>query len=367
MTTTRGAARHGLARAAGIAEGAGCWCACCGASPFDRAGPLGKSLGAGFSDYALLEAPGAPDLCAGCQRLLGGRPGDTPPPLRTRSVAVIDGALALPDYVAMWALLTDPPSGLALLSWATSKQRHHWLSAEPSTPTHLRVGSDTGTIDLRPARERALVAALLTLRRADAKGHAWCSRDAILSGHYSAPAVARAAQAWADAEAVVAPHRGSPLLALLVAHAPALPAATPDPDPTMLDPTDQLAADLLGHLARDSGYRVNHGKEFWGGVFARRVQRHAWRPLPTFVARMLADLEVAPHAPGAQAALGVVRDLPDGEARAVMRALGERSPLLVALAYDAHVRARDAAKPARRATPEPVAASLTSPNASLDL
>lgn len=356
--TPLGTARHLLARALGVSNGAGSRCACCGDSPFDRAGPAHRVLGGNFADFGSLIAPDASDICLGCQRILAGRPGDTPPPLRTRSLAVIDGELHLPDYAAFWSLLTDPPNALTVLSWAMTRQRHHVLHAELSTPTRLRVGSDGGTIDVRPARDRCLIAAILRLRRADAKGFGWCTRDEILSGHYRASAIAQAAHAWAESEAVVATVRGSPLLGLLVAHAPILPDSTSRTDDTMLDPIDQTAADLLGHLARDSGYRVSHGKEFWGGVFARRVGRHAWRPLPAFVARMLVDCEVAPHAPGAQSALGIVRELDEATARDVMRRLTERTSLLIAIAYDAHAQAK-AARTAKPAPPR-MAVSLTS-------
>ncbi|MDB4914072.1 MAG: hypothetical protein JWM95_1716 [Gemmatimonadetes bacterium] len=342
MTTTertpRSRAREILATALGVRLGAGCSCCVCGDSPFDGAGPRKKALGIGFSDWAACEAPTAPDLCTGCARLLGGRPGDVPPPPRTRSLAVVEGALLVLDYADVWGLLVDPPQGLSILSWATSKQRHHILYAEPCTPTHLRIGSDQGTITFIPSRDAPLSLAVATLRTVDAKGFGWCARDDILSGRYRPAAIARGASAWTACEAIIAPRRGDPVLDLLVAHAP-----TDDPRvlspfsetfQSMIDPTDARAADLLVRLAKDSGYRSTHGKEFWAGVFARRVQRHAGRVLPVFVARMLADLSVAPHSSGALSVVEFVRETDDADATNIMMTLRERTQLLVALAYD---------------------------------
>ena len=330
---SRSAARHAIAAALGVVrDGVGSDCACCGVSPYPSAGPVGKTLGVGFSDWAVLDAPAAPTLCVGCQRIMAGRPGDDPPPLRTRTFAIVDGALLLPDFGQMWAWVVEPPLALTVVSWAVSGQRHHALYAEESRPALWLIGSDTGLVRYRPASDRALVDAVLGLRAGDAKGRAWFTRTEILSGHYRSAAIAsRSALRWQALEAVVAPRRGDPLVAFLVGHAPVTPDGE-DEDP-MIDPVDDAAARLLGAVARGSALRVADGKAFWGGLFLRRIQRHAGRPLAEFVSRLAADVDAAPLNEGVQRAVALVASYTTDQGAAVMDAIRRRTTLVTALAY----------------------------------
>jgi hypothetical protein len=346
--TVRGRAKAALALALGVAPGDGVRCVLCGPSQFASAGLASKTLGIGFGEWDACDDPTAPDLCTGCARLMAGRPGSTPRPLRDTTVAVLNGELVRPDVATVWAWLVAPPAGLTVLSWAISKQRHHVLYAGFSTPTRLLVGSDAGTIVVRPRDDHGLIAALLTLRSGPEPKKPWCSRDEVLSGRYRATTIARDPARWAAADTVLAGRRGDPALALYVAHAPVLP----DPptlhqdDQSMPNPVDAQATALLAALAKSSAYRSRDGLEFWNGLYARRVARHIGRPLPVFVSRMLADLQTPPTSDGATEALALLAAWDDQTQAAVQLALRERPALLVAQAFAALKDAKKATQPA---------------------
>jgi hypothetical protein len=343
------AARHQIATALGIVpEPPGCCCAACGPSPFPSAGPAHRVLGAGWSDWETMYDRGGRLLCTGCQAILGGRPGRVPPPLRMRNIAVIDGALSLPDWAALWALLTAPPPGLTVLSWATSAQKHHAMHARLSTPEHLVVGSDHGPIDVRPAWIADLAAAILTLRAGpDGKGRV--SRAEILSGAYAPATIMRVgARAWQMAEAAIAPHRGSLLLDLLVACCPVTPLPDPTEDSAMaLDAVDHDCLAVLAPLAQGSALRQSDPIAFWKSLFVRRVVRHTHRSLADFIARAMADLGVDGVGEPAAALATIAETWPPEREAATMRRLADRAPLLVALTYDARKTTTARKEPAR--------------------
>lgn len=330
-------ALHHIAAAAGVPLDPSGWtCALCGPTPFARAGSTRDLLGVGWSDWDLMADRTGRSLCAGCVTLISGKPGRIPPPLRTRNVAVIDGTLHLPDWSAMWPLLTEPPAGLTVLSWATSKQKQHHLRAGLSAPDRLVVGADDGAIVLRPARHAALLTALLCLRAGDADKPR-CTRTEILSGQYAPATIMRlGARQWRDAESVIAPHRGTALLELLVAHCPVTSATpTQESDLMALDPTDDDALLILHALQVGAQLRHDDPKAFWGGQFVRRVERHAHRALPDFLARAMRDLGVDAMGDPASTLASVARDWDAARHEAVMRRLADRAALLVALTYDA--------------------------------
>jgi hypothetical protein len=337
----------------GVARGAGCRCFVCGTSPYDSAGKWRKVLGPNFADFDSCVDRAAEDVCAGCLRLLSGRPGDDPPPLRTLSVAMIGGRISTPAWADVWPLLIAPPDDLQVMSWAVSRQKHHVLYAEPCTPAVLRIGSDAGTIDLRPRRDAPLCAAVLALRAGDDKGRAWFSRDEILSGQYATTKIAsRSAAAWAEAEAVIAPRRGDPALQIIVAHAPVTISSTTK-EPPMIDPTDERAIQLLLALCQSSEARTKDGLTFWQALLPRRVQRHSERVLEAFCARMMSDLSVPPSSPGGIAVAQYTASITPDEAIAVMRRMRERPSLLIALAYDRHKCATAARRHSAKGKPLP--------------
>lgn len=306
-------------------------CACCGPSSFSAAGPTASVLGRNFTDQDLLADPRAESICEGCAACLGGRPGRVPPPLRTISVRVdVDRPeLVTLDMAAWWALLTGedaiPETG-AVLSWATSRKRHHWLRAGTSTPDLWAVGADAGTIHWRPDPE--LPDAVLSLRQVGA------SKGAILAGIYPPQLHAAHRDRVAAAEQRLAPVRGCLILDLVVWAAPAVDRADQEQpeEATVIDPVDAQAAALIAELVWGSEMRATEGKQFWGGYLLRRMRRFARLPLPTFLSRMTGECRVS--VASAAAAANIVGRLDDDETASVEAALRERTDLIHALAFD---------------------------------
>lgn len=335
-TTARSLARWAIADALGVPRGAATDCVLCGASPFASVGSAPDCLGVGFSDWHLCDDPGATDLCAGCARLMAGRPGSDPPPLRGKTCAILDGELAFPSPATVWAWLLAPPASLAVLSWAESKQRHHCLSAAWSSSSHLTIGSDRGPIDYRPRRDRSLLEAVATLRTALPTGKPWCTRDEIVAGQYRPQAIGVAPDVWARAEAAICSRRGEPLVPFLVAHAPLAAHDTLIPRTDTMDhPADHAAAALLVALVTDSALRRSDGLVFWSSTLRRRLQRHVHRPLPELVSRLSDELRVPSTSPSATAVLALLARYDDVEATSILVALRQRASLVIALAFAA--------------------------------
>ena len=197
------------------AAAAAAQCAICGPRPpFAAAGPCGRYLKTVEVDD--MPGPCAPDtpVCAGCAACAGGRPGDNPPPLRTRSLLVHEcraldyepcEALALeylgrPDMRRVLATCCDWPEGRRyVVSWAVSGQKQHWRHAGVSGRRRLVIGSDAGPIVYFPAIHRA---ALGCVERLLEGGFA---REEIRTGGYPAPKIARfGARRWQLAESGLA-------------------------------------------------------------------------------------------------------------------------------------------------------------------
>lgn len=322
--------RHVLARALSAPERAGCDCACCGPSPFAAAGPRRSVLGANFTDFDALADRHAPDICAGCARLMAGRPGDDPPPLRTMSFSCeVAAPRIFPCDRAWWWALLSAPALLAptILSWATSRKRHHWLYAGVSTPERYVIGSDHGAIDWTPD-SGALCRALTALLAAGAR------RAEILSGHYQPPTLARIRDVVATHDPTIAATRGQLILDLALWCAPKVERAVEEGATSMINPTDQAAAELLAHVAFGSSVRVNDGKMFWAsnGFFVRRVRRYAHMPLGRFVSRLMSECAVGADF-GSRAAQHLAA-LDEGREQEISTAIRERTDLVVALAFD---------------------------------
>lgn len=312
-------------------DGDGFDCAICGPSPF---GPGGR-LGTNFADQALMHDQSSRDTCAGCEAILGGKPGREPPPLRTRSFVVDRSGFRTLDRDGMWAVLSDPPER-CVLSWATSGQKHHALRAGMSSSAHLIIGSDDRAIHFVPARDAGLLSSVAGLLALNGK-RSWFSRTDIATGGYHPRSVAEFGPArHAVAETIISPYRrGRPaLLDLVLWCAPALEPAVPrEEEPDVIDPTDAKAAELLGAIARGSAWRAEDGKRFWSGLFESRVRRVTRKPLPDMVARLLHELRVQPASDGAQSAAAILSGLSAEEQSAVERSILERTSLVVTLAY----------------------------------
>lgn len=329
--------KHELALALGARAGAGCECAVCGHSDFDHGS---RGLGANFTDQDALVDPSIGTVCVGCERLLAGRPGDDPPPLRTRSVLLVPGtALEDLDRAAWWTLLTGvrPLGRPAVLSWATSRKRHHWLHAGVSTPDRWEVGTDHG-----PASwivESGLAECVLELRSLG------CRKAEIMAGRYPAHRLTAAISALDER---LAPLRGHLILDLAVWAAPSedLP-EPPERENSMIQEDDARAAALLAEIAWRSSQRAEHGIEFWAanGFFVRRLRRFMHRDLRFLISRLMQECGVGSEAgPFLASSLGEVSEQQEA---VILKALRDRTDLIAALAFDRVQAIRQ-----ERATPE---------------
>ena len=331
------AARHLVAISRGVPPGVtGCFCVCCGASPFDRGRSADLLQGGTFSDAPSLLAPSAIDACAGCVSLLAGRPGDDPPPLRTLHCLAVEGQPALyPATSELAAILRAPPLGRFVLIWTASHKRHAVLRAGISTAKRMLVGGDEATVEYCPASHERILDAVEALR-------AVFGSDSILAGNYAAFGVAKfGAQRWAECEALVASVRGSPLLAMLC-HIARKGELLPRED-YLIDPDDERAVKLLALVATASLMRAERGKDFWGGIFLHRLERVRRLPLATAVSRLMASIGTSSIAEATQEALVMLAEMDADVVAGVERSLRERPTLLVALAYD-QIRTAKAAK-----------------------
>lgn len=328
-------ALHMTAAARGVSFGASCLCAFCGESPFDRHSDLSAI------SEAVLAARRRPDydcICAGCRSLLEGKPGSQPPPLRMQNVLCVDGAITYPTRGELRVVIVEPPATPFVVSWATSKKKHHVLHAGVSTRDLQRWGSDDGTILIEP-EHRALLAAVESLL-------CFHPRVAVLTGNYSPPAiVSQGAAAWIDLEARVSSYRSQRVLDLLcaIAFKPEKTSRTPNMETAMIDPVDDLTSTLLAHVARASAYRTARGLDFWAGYFRSRIERHNHRPLAERVSRLLDECQCSTTAIDTTEALHQVADLDEAGTVAVENALRGRAALLVAMAFG-KVKAEKAAR-----------------------
>ncbi|MEQ8764564.1 MAG: hypothetical protein RL885_11600 [Planctomycetota bacterium] len=323
---------HLVAEALDVGRGPSSTCCVCGDSPF----PDGGKLGSNFADQGLLARPDVSSVCAGCSRILGGRPGDDPPPLRTVSVLVRDGVLQAVDRAQMWDLLAEPPEGPFLLSHAASRKKHHLLRAGLSISTHLLIGGDNCTIEYVPARDGVLLDAVQDLLSGE-DGKPSFTRTSIAEGHYHASrAVDFGARRHALAETLIMPYRrGRPALLDLVLWCCPVKAATSERgDIDMQNLDDLRAAQLLGAIARGSSMRAGDGLAFWNGFFEHRVRRFARLPLADLVSRLMTEVGTPPASEGAQHAAAMLAGLNEDEERGVERAIRDRMTLVLTMAYD---------------------------------
>lgn len=324
-------ARTILALSRGVTAGTGCRCKVCGPSLFDAGGKLAD----GFTDFPLLADAQAMSVCIGCAALLAGRPGDDPPPLRTTSVrATADRAEYLPRS-GVWGSLMSPLSEPHVLSWAVGGQRHHWLRAGLSTADRMLVGTDEGTVEYVPARDRWLLDAVHALLASPTGTAPLLSRESIRTGIYHPAATAKFGNAeWARIEEMVAVARPSPLLDMAVALSPVSGPPPTAKEDEMVSPEDERAAELLAHLAHGSAVRSKDGMMFWGGFFRHRIERHRRKPLADFVSRMLDEVGSDPMTIGAKNVTAMVESFSAEETSTTEKAIRDRPALLVAIAFE---------------------------------
>lgn len=317
-------------------------CPMCGpASPFG----LGAKLGANFCDLDLLHGEGV--SCAGCTRIMGGRPGDTPPPLRTVSFVARGPHLVVLDRPSLWRELWDPTcSDRRVVSWGASRKKHHALRAGISQGDSLLVGADSGAIRIDRQSDRALADAVVELLGSPTGVSPILSRESIRSGDYHPASIQRyGVDQWRRLEAVVSTYRPSGLLDLVCYCAPLGP--PPQGESALIDPYDDKAAWLLQQLATVSQMRREHGQSFWGGFFRHRLERCRRMSLPDLVSKLTDALQCDVTQPQYRAATSWLVSSSEDESRDVSAAIKARPGYLVALAYDRVRTSREAAKAAK--------------------
>lgn len=303
MTAEQTAVRRAVGAVLGGQAGA-CDCQVCGPkSPFAASS---ATLGPGFVDYDLVDASQTA-ICDGCRRLLAGKPGSDPPPLRTHHWAVVSDELSRLDAAQLVELLRAPPVGVQAVAWAKSRQKHAVLRCGTCSPMLLRIGSDDGTIEWRPATDAALLDAISELRRG-------ATRDQILAGDYPPHVLERLGAAWSDAEAVVARYRPSLQLDMAAALVPRPEiTATTEVPPMLLPDEVQALSHLLYALTRHSAWRQRDAIRFWSELLPRRLEAASTSAsLAEWVSYLLGALDVAASHPEVVEAIGA--DLgPDAE------------------------------------------------------
>ena len=105
-----------------------------------------------------------------------------------------------------------------------------------------------------------------------------------------------------------------------------------------LEDDDRDALHLLTHIAIASGARRRDGLAFWRGRFRHRIQRFGRLALRDMLSRLAYDLSCQPHDMEEVGSALEEWDA-DRQIRAA-RAIRDRGPLLVALAFAAIRRAR---------------------------
>jgi hypothetical protein len=327
-----------LAAALGVEPGTGCECAFCGPSAFSSAGDL-RSISDAV--VALQRHPGADQICGGCKRLLAGKPGDDPPPLRLRSLLWVEGGgLSYPTRDELRAVIAAPPPGPHVVSHAVSRKKHHVLHAGLSDARLQRWGTDDRMVHVYPEEHDRVLQDIETML-------AWHSRTEVDLASYSAPRISAQGRDWFDVEDRLRQYRGTQVWTLILiplARKPergtAPPAQAKSLDPfdlfaeyDMIDRIDALASGMLADIAGASGYRAERGLDFWRGFFARRLERHAHRPLAELASRLMADCQCSTTSPDVARVIEALSTITDDDAAAVLVALRTRPALLISMAY----------------------------------
>lgn len=324
-------ARTILVMSRGVPPGAGCRCKVCGPSPFDAGGKLAD----GFTDFGLLADPSATEVCAGCASLLAGRPGDDPPPLRTTSVRANVARVEYLPRSGVWGSLINPLDEPHVLSWAVGGQRHHWLRAGVSTAERLLIGTDEGTVEYVPARDRWLLDAVHALLASPTGTAPLLSRESIRTGIYHPAATAKYGNAeWSRIEGMVAAARPSPLLDMAVALSPVSGPPPTAKEDEMVSPEDERAAEVLAELAHGSSVRSKDGMKFWSGFFRHRIECHRRKPLADFISRMFDEVGCDPMTIGAKNLTVMIDEMSPEVVAATETSIRERPALLVAIAFE---------------------------------
>ena len=327
MVLKPGTHLHAVAYAMGAqATGDTIPCGVCVQSPFAVHGTL-RSLGNMFNGWELLRSQDANQICAGCKVVLGGRPGSSPPPLRTMSVRVMLSApvLEIMSNEDWWPLLQSPPGEAQVVSRAISRKKHHIQFAGISVGETWRIGMDNAAATWSHSPE--LLHATLSLWRLGA------NRIEIVTGRYSHGLLARQPKAVMEHDKTARRWRGPALdvVAFALPQDEKPKRKSKEVLPMPLSQTDQISVHLLAKLAWGSNYRVENGLQFWDGYFLNRIVRFSRLELPDFVSRTAGELGVRVSD---MSKIGNMIDTMNEDTQAaVSKALQERPELLHGLAF----------------------------------
>jgi len=323
---------HILAEARGVIRGHGSDCCVCGESPFDAFGSRRKVLPNTFADHDLMGS--ADKVCCGCVALMAGRPGDDPPPLRTANVAILkSGEAVYPDRQGLYRLMADPGE-VRVISWASSRKKHHWLRAGLSTPGRLLIGSDDGQIEYRPVDHSGLLHAVVALLASPTGTASILTRTAIRTGEYHPEAIRKfGVRIWAPLDAIVSRWRPSLLVDLLTIAAP-VTLADPQKEDAVIDKTEEKAAALLAHIAIASEMRRKDGKMFWGGFYRHRIERFRHLPLSQMASRLMDVVRASPTDPAVAMVTEYLATWTEEESAEVAVVVRDKAALVLALAFE---------------------------------
>ena len=306
-----------------VLGGSGSLCAVCGASPFPSDRTTKKMLGPGFVDYALLADASAAYTCAGCAALLGGKPSKENPPLRMGHFVVAGGRLDRADGERIVEVLSNPPADIEAVGWAPSRKKHVALRCGLCSPAVLLVGCDHGTIQWETERDRRLLDAVSTLRRA-------ARQDAIASGQYAPHTIQTLSpDVWQAAESVVAEYRPSLHLDLAVALV-RRPLLTPEEVDVSVPDEYRTAAELLHPLTQQSADRRDDPIRFWSELLPRRLASAASSAtLIEWLSYVVEAIHVEAFRSEVVGVLELVADMDVGEERSIMAVLRRDHRLII--------------------------------------
>lgn len=315
---------HIIAAAMGVEPGPSSDCAVCGDSPFPEARASADVFGPNFVDYDRIHDSALGSVCAGCARVLGGKPSKTDPPLRMGHFAVVAGVLERPDGARLLELIRDP-EGVEVIGWTKTRQRHASLRAEVRRGADLPIATEDEVV-LWTQDDNALLDAVQLLRRSAAPDH-------ILTGQYPPHVIAALGSDWELGEQVVNLYRPSGHLEIACAlvRRPDNPTEAP---PMPIAENEREAASLLLLLTAASPHRQKDGIGFWGALVPRRLAAaaQASQTLLDAASRLIEALQVSPTAADTVAGVRSIESYTPEEADAVLTIWRDKPRLVVAVA-----------------------------------
>lgn len=320
----------------GIALGAeeapkGSLCAVCGPSRFASKRPAAEVFSSGFVDYDLCVSPSADWVCDGCARMLGGRPGDDPPPLKAAHFVVVDGQLIKPSGAELLPYVVDPPGGIQAIAWTGSRKKHASLRCGPCSTYRVEVGTEDGTAAVDVAEAKAVSAVIEKIRM-------YATQEEVLSGNYAPQTAINLGMDLYDLDARITHLRGGPVLSLLVALV-RRPEAPERREAVQLTDVQIVAGRIV--LVLGNGAPKRDPIEFWKSLVPRRVAVAANRATLWDAMQWLSEkLGTSPYA--AAEAIEIVSEVDDKTSAEVLKLMREAPAFVVGVARHLAKEVREA-------------------------